>query len=218
MPGLAAMLARACAANPEAGGAWLIAVADHAGQRRAATTALRMIVTQGTQAHACLFWLSCLPEGQALLQALSDAEPRRDPLIAAYAALGSQRDTAAWASTVARHRPAFEQDRDLPCQHEMLALLRMADGVLGADSWPTARGALPARSPLPDGKHVFWIAVEGLCRWAWDEQPMKYADRAAGCEALLHAVAELAGWPAALLGAMIEHLLFLLRVEELNAP
>jgi hypothetical protein len=213
LSGLSSLLACACAADLEAGGAWLLDVARHLGQSGAAGRAIERMVHGGRLAHPLLFWLSTGVPGAALLRVLADSSDRPDALIEAYAACTRPGTPAAWPTLIADQRAAFASAAHLPGGASIMALLDVGAGTLGATRWPAAIDRLRAAPALFSEDDPIWIALDILQIWAQDRLPALADDRAAALRALAEEVYALEGWPAALIAAMSEHLLFLLGVE-----
>lgn len=209
--GLSGLLAGA-AADPEAGGDWMVRVARHLGQRHAAERAIRGVVRQGTHAHPLLLRLSASDEGAALLRRITEQSPRPDPLIAAYAAFAGVTAPEAWPYVIERYREAFVCASNLPGGGAIRTLLEAGAGILRAARWSSAIGYLRA-APAPNGPATGAIeaAFEKVRSWALDLSPD--ADQAAALEALQAELPDLKGWPADLIAAIAEHLLFLNGVE-----
>jgi hypothetical protein len=214
LPGLRALLVRACAADREAGAEWLLEVAGHLGQRRAALAALHTLIRRRAHAHPLLFWLSTSPEGAALLRALAERAPQPHPLIAAYAAFAAVRMPEAWTDVIARWRGAIAGAADMPGGRALLALLEAGHSALRADRWEVATARLRA-APAPDGVEddPIWVALAIIRSWADGRQPLLAAERAGALQLLQRELQAMEGWPAALLAAVSEHLHFLVEIE-----
>ncbi|MEI6777800.1 MAG: hypothetical protein WCK70_12950 [Chloroflexales bacterium] len=214
MPGLSALLTYICTTDITIGGSWLVQVAAHTGQAGAARRALDRLMRSG-QAHPVLFWLSTDAEGAAWLLRLCATVPHPHPLIVTYAALAAVSDPAAWPSAIGRHRKAITDAASRPGGSAMQALLETGAQVLLADRWSTAMLALRAAS-IPQGvaPDPLWHALETVRTWSDSRLPALIHDRAHALAALWETTDTLDGWPAALLNAVAEHLVFLLIVEQ----
>jgi hypothetical protein len=213
LPGLGGILVRACATDLDAGGDWLLEVAQHAGQSGAAGRAINRSVRGGRLAHPMLFWLSTSPSGAAFLRDIADRSDRPDVLIAAYAACTHSDTPAAWPALIAGQHTVFVNTAHLPGGAAILALLNMGAGTLSAARWPAAIDQLRAAPASNNEDDPIWVALDILQIWAQDRLPTLADDRAAALRALAEELHALEGWPAALIAAMSEHLLFLLGVE-----
>jgi hypothetical protein len=213
LPGLGSMLARACATDQEAGGDWLLEVARHRGQSGAAGRAINRIVRGGRMAHPLLFWLSTSAAGVALLRDITERSDRPNALIAAYAMCTHSDTPAAWPALIAGQHAVFVNAAHLPGGAAVLALLDVGAGTLAATRWPAAIDRLRAAPAPNNAVDPIWVALDILQIWAQDRLPALADDRAAALWALREELQELEGWPAALIAAMSEHLLFLLGVE-----
>lgn len=207
LPGLAALLARACETRVSEGGPWLVRVAAHPAQAGAACSALDRLLDRG-RAHPTLRWLSIDAEGAAWLRQLADGVRRPHPLVAAYAALASVDNLAAWPAAIAAHRSAIAAAADLPGGASLQALVEMGAQTLAADRWQAATRALRFAAPDQEAaSDPLWEALAALRAWA--DQP----DGARASAPLPDRFGALDGWPARLLDAMAEHLAYLLAVE-----
>jgi hypothetical protein len=215
LPGLSRLLARACTRDLDEGGDWMLRVAYHPGQGYAVRRAIEHIVRGGHLTHPLLFYLSTTEEGVGLLRDMVERAQIPHPLIAAYASLASITAPEAWADAIAGHREAIVHAIDLPGAPALLALLDAGAGTLRADRWPAAIDGLRATSP-PRGveEDAIWVALEIVQTWASDRLPALVTERAAALRSLWVELEDLEGWPAALIAAMSEHLLFLLSVEQ----
>jgi hypothetical protein len=214
LPELGGLLACACEADLDEGGDWVLRVARHLSQRVAARSAIDRIVRRGRLTHPLLFWLSTCAEGAELLHNLAEQPGKPHPLIAAYAALASVTAPESWPTVIARQRETLANAADRPGGIAMLALLEAGVGTLRADRWSVAIQRLRS-APMPHGveEDALWIALETIQVWAHDHLPELITDRAGALQALWEELQDLEGWPAALVAAMSEHLLFLLAVE-----
>ncbi len=213
LPGLTTLMARACAADITTGGPWLIQVAQHPSQGGAARRALRQLL-RGDHAHMVLFWLSTHEDGKTWLQQLCATTARPHPLIATYAALAAVGEPAAWPSVITAHHTAIHAAASQPGGMAVQALLDAGVHVLAADRWPTAMAALsntPSAPELP--ADPFWHALGTIRDWSDLQLPTLLPDRAQALATLWDSLDTLDGWPAALLDAMAEHLVYLLLVE-----
>ncbi|MEI7768351.1 MAG: hypothetical protein WCI67_00100 [Chloroflexales bacterium] len=213
LPGLPALLVRACAVDITTGGPWLVDVAAHPSQGSAARRALDRLIRSG-QAHPVLFWLSTDAEGAVWLERLCATVPRPHPLIAAYAALAAVEEPAAWPSAIGMHREAIIAATSCPGGGAVQALLEAGAQVLVSERWPAAMAALRAAPmPLVVAPDPLWSALETVRGWSDNQLPSLLYDRAHALAALWEMADTLDGWPAALLNAMAEHLVYLLIVE-----
>ena len=213
LPGLTTLLARACAADITTGGPWLVQVAQHPSQGGAARRALGRLL-RGDHAHIVLFWLSTHEDGATWLQQLCTTTARPHPLIAAYAALAAVGEPAAWPSVIRTHYTAIHAAASQPGGVAVQALLDAGAHVLTADRWPMAMAALsntPSSAEFP--ADPFWHALATMRDWSDRQVPALLPDRAQALAALWDSLNPLDGWPAALLDAMAEHLVYLLLVE-----
>jgi hypothetical protein len=213
LPGLSGMLVRACETDLEAGGDWLLDVARHLGQSGAAGRAIACMVRGGRLAHPLLFWLSTSAPGAALLRDIAERSDRPDPLIEAYAAFTRPDKPAAWPALIAGRHAAFASAAHLPGGGSIMVLLDVGAGTLGATRWPAAIERLRVAPGLNADDDPIWIALDIMQIWAQDRLPALADDRAAALRELAEELCTLEGWPAALIAAMSEHLLFLLVVE-----
>lgn len=215
LPGLPRLLACACATDRDLGGEWLLRVARHSGQRRAAIQAINCILKQQNLAHPLLFWLSTSADGAALLRDLAEQSSKPQPLICAYAAFASTTAPEAWPTVLTLQRAVLKRAANLPGGDAMLALLEAGVVTLRADRWPVAiAGLRTAPAPRDVEDDPVWVALDIITEWANDRLPQMATDRAAALQALWAELQDLEGWPAALIAALSEHLLFLLRVEQ----
>lgn len=209
LPGLQALLVRACTQDLATGGRWLLDIARHPGQRGAALGALRSIIRRGTLAHPLLRWLSSHPDGQGWLRLLLATADRLPPLVRGAVALMDVDYAGTWPATIANHRAAFVQAQHAPGGASLLALLDTASAVLGASTWPAALAAvqaLPADpAPEPDDIQQALVQLRQIAT-ADDDTALEHA-------AALSATTP-AGWSGSLLDATTEHLVFLLLLEE----
>lgn len=212
LPGLAALLERACEEEVTQGGPWLLSVAAHPGQSGAARRSLEALV-RGRHAHPLLFWLSTHEEGAAWLRRLAEGPRRSHPLIAAYAALALIDEPAAWPSAITVHRHALAAAAGQPGGAAVQALVEAGAQIIAADRWPAAMAAL-RDTPRPHGvvADPLWGALEHIRAWS-DQQPALIHDRAQTLATLWDSLDDLEGWPARLLDAMAEHLVYLLILE-----
>jgi hypothetical protein len=160
-----------------------------------------------------LFWLSTSPSGAAFLRDIADRSDRPDVLIAAYAACTHSDTPAAWPALIAGQHTVFVNTAHLPGGAAILALRNMGAGILSAARWPAAIDQLRAAPASNNEDDPIWVALDILQSWAQDRLPTLAEDRAAALRALGEELHALEGWPAALIAAMSEHLLFLLGVE-----
>jgi hypothetical protein len=215
LPGLSSALARACADELDEGAEWLLAVAAHPGQERAAHRALQLILRRRRHIHPLLFWLSTTPEGANWLQHLDRRGTPVEELVTGYAALTAVETPDWWPVVIERHRPAFAAAAPLPGGAAVLALLDTGRHVLQADRWPAALGALRrAAEPVGAGDDPIWVALRLISGWARDPQPAFVTDQEQLLSALLAEIADLQGWPVDLIAAMAEHLRYLIRIEQ----
>jgi hypothetical protein len=214
LPGLSGLLMRGCAADLDAGGAWLVRVAQHPGRRRVAEQSVERAARDPRLAHTLLFWLSTSEEGMKLLTDIAERARNPHPLIAAYAAFADVATPDLWPFVLARQREAIVGAVQQPGGRAVLALLEVGIATLRADRWPDAVARLEAAPPSggvePD---PIWAALAAIQTWATDPAPMDIADRAAATWALVAELQNLDGWPIALIAAMCEHLLFLFGIE-----
>jgi hypothetical protein len=215
LPGLGSLLVRAFAADADEGGEWILRVARHAGQHQAVRWVVAGSVVKGALAHPLLFWLSTSDGGVALLRDLADRPRLPHPLIAAYAAIGATATAAAWPSVIAQLRAPVTRAAGLPGGAALLALLEAGASVLRADRWPAAiAGLRSAPAPRDIEDDPIWVALDIVRTWADRRLPELADDRATALRALWNELQDLEGWPAGLIAAMSEHLLFLLGVEQ----
>lgn len=213
LPGLSGLLVRACAEDVSSGAPWLITVAAHPSQGRAARAALERLA-RGPRAHPALFWISADEDGAAWLRQLATDVPRPHPLISAYAALAAVENPAAWPAAIAAHRPALAAAAGQPGGAAVQALTESGVQLLAASRWPAAMDAL-RRVPRPVGvtPDPLWEALGAIQAWSGRQQPMLLQDRAQALSAVWESVGTFEGWPARLLDAMAEHLVYLLIIE-----
>lgn len=213
LPGLTGLLVRACQQDVPNGTAWLLHVAAHPSQGWLARQALARLAA-GPVAHQVLFWLSTEPEGVRWLQRLAANVARPHPLIAAYAAFGAVEAPAAWPYVIAAHRPALCAARDQPGGVALLALVDTGAQTLAAERWSAALVALQDRVSSPQAlPEPLEYALTTMQTWSDQRIPTLIDDRATALAVLWDDVAELDGWPAQLLDAMAEQLVYLLLVE-----
>ena len=215
LPGLSSLLARAFADDSDEGGAWLLRVAGHLGQGDAARHAIAQIIRRCQLAHPLLSWLSASTEGAALLRDIAERSWLPHPLIGAYAALANTTTPEAWPDVIARQHEVIARWVDLPGGAAMLGLLETGAGVLCADRWPAAiAGVHSPPTPRAAEDDSIWVALDMVSVWANNCLLKPATDRAAALRALWAELPDMEGWPAALIAAMGEHLLFLLGVEQ----
>lgn len=212
LPGLAWLLMRAWAADTATGGAGLLQVAQHPGQSCAARRAVERIVRNGVDAHRVLFWLSTRPAGVAFLQKLAEQPTRSQRLVGAYSALAQVMVPEAWSRVIDQQRAALVSAAGLPGGVAILAFLEASAAALRADRWSAVVAPLRTALDCADEQPVqLRAAVESLRSWV-------DADLATPIERrmclLRKAQDDLEGWPAALLGAVGEHLVFLAHTEQ----
>jgi hypothetical protein len=214
LPGLTSLLVRGCASDLEAGGDWLLYVARHQGQRRAALRAVARAPYDLRLAHPLLFWLSTSSEGAALLNAMVERGGTQHPLIAAYASFAVVPSPDHWPFVLAQQRAAIGAAAQQPGGRAMLALLEAGVATLRADRWPDAIAQLEA-TPAPAGVEAdpIWSALAAIQTWSRAPAPVEVVDRAASVRAIVAELQDLDGWPIALIAAMCEHLLFLIGIE-----
>jgi len=213
LPGLAPLLVRASASDPAAGGAWLLRVAEHPGHRSASVRALVQGVRARRGVHALLFWLSTRPEGAALLRHACDHLLHPHPLLVAYAAFAHVATPEAWGLVAERQRSALRATAQDAEGLAVLALIEAAAHTLRADRWNAVSLQLFAPTPpLGLGLDALGTALSTLQRWAAQELPTLAASPALVPQ-IEAGLADLEGWPAALLATMSEHLLFLAQIE-----
>ncbi len=231
LPGLRYLLCRACADDLEQGAEWLLVVADHPGQRGAARRALDMIIAQGTLAHLLLFWLSTCREGRALLQRYNDQVRPAHPLIVAYAALSRGVEPAEWPQVIEQHRDHLAKLDGLPSTELLLTLIDLGRAALAASRWSEVvqtAAALPRlHAPPAVAPDPLWTAVIDLQDWLAAPAPTLLAESQTLARALWAEAQQLIeqnmddkpdepprlAWPADLLAAASEHLLFLIEIE-----
>lgn len=231
LPGLRYLLCQACADDLEQGAEWLLVVADHPGQRGAARRALDRIIAQGTLAHPLLFWLSTCREGRALLQRYSAELRPAHPLIVAYAALSRGVAPGAWPQVIEQHREHLAKLQGLPGTELLLTLLDLGRAALAASRWSEVVQATCGLSRLPTPPAVepdpLWTAVIKLQDWLAAPAPTLLAESQTPAQALWDEAQQLTeqnmddkpdepsrlAWPADLLAAASEHLLFLIEIE-----
>jgi hypothetical protein len=214
LPGLSGLLVRSCITDLEAGGEWLLRIAQHPGQRRAVEWAIDRTVRQGRLTHPLLFWLSTSDEGIAVLRVMVGRERQPHALISAYAAFAQTIIPDSWPAVLEQHQAALTRAVALPGGQAVLALLDTGAGALRADRWPDAIARLGAALALhgvaPD---PIWDALASIRAWAGDAAPAEVTDRAAAVRSLVRELDALEGWPVDLIAAMCEHLLFLISIE-----
>lgn len=231
LPGLSYLLCRACADDLEQGAEWLLVVADHPGQRGAARRALDRIIAQGTLAHLLLFWLSTCREGRALLQRYNDQVRPAHPLIVAYAALSRGVEPAEWPQVIEQHRDHLAKLDGLPGTELLLTLLDLGRAALAASRWSEVVQATCglSRPPTPPAveSEQLWTAVTKLQDWLAAPAPTLLAESQTLAKALWAEAQQLTeqnmdgkpdepprlAWPADLVAAASEHLLFLIEIE-----
>ena len=208
-----ALLVRACRADIMTGGPWLVQVAQHPSQGGAARRALDQLIRAG-QGHRVLFWLSTDAQGATWLQQRCTAVAPPHPLIAAYAALAVVGEPAAWPTIIEAHRTTITSAANDPGGAALLALLEAGAHILVADRWLTAMVTLRRIPPPPNlAADPLWAALATIHTWSDGRLPALLPDRAQALATLWETLDPLDGWPAALLGAMAEHLVYLLLVE-----
>lgn len=216
LPGLADLLARACAEDSDEGTEQLIAAAGHAGQGDATVRALNLLIRRGQHAHPVLFRLSTHPRGPDVLTQMADRSTQVNALVAAYAALATVDDQGAWGATLRQRGELLATYQSLPGGQALWSLVLAGRAVLSSEQIDAAEAALASvptpRDVAPD---QLWYAVEHLITWA--------RSRAAGegdapdgwRPSVEQALEETDGWPARLLAAVAEHLDYL---EQLESP
>ena len=210
LPGLGVLLAHTGTHGPD----WILRLARHPTQFRAAWRTVEHLVCQGRHAHGLLLQLSIEVEGVALLRAIVDETGRPHPLTAAYAALAQGCSPEEWPAVVAQQRPALAAAAHLPGGRELLALLDAGAGILRADGWPQAIGQLRAVSGHPDhGPGTLGLPLVSLHTWADFRLPALLPDREQAIAAIWDEFGDRKGWPADLIAAAGEHLWFLLTIE-----
>gem|GEM_PF-2385045 len=220
LPGLRALLVAACSADLDRGGAWLLVVANHPGQRGAALGAVRMLIQQGTLAHHLLLWLCRHDLGRDWLHTLAATTAHLPPLLRGYTALMGVDDAGAWPDVIARHRTAFMQARHVPGGQTMLMLLDTGSAVLTAARWPDATAALRALptahadTDMSDEPGAIYRALHLIAGAAADDPASTHSASTPPMDTTSWA---LTGWPQALLDAITDHLVFLLTIEEQRA-
>lgn len=214
LPGLSNLLIRACIADIDAGSEWLLRIARHPGQRRAAERAIIGIVRQGLFAHPLLFWLSTSEEGPALLTGIAERARGRHALIGAYATFAAVADPEAWLAVLQLYRETLAQAVDLPGGQAIFSLLDASLGTLQADRWPAAITHLGSTS-APAGVILdpIWLALATIQSWASGTALSDITDRADAVFSLVGEIEDLEGWPITLIAALCEHLLFLIGIE-----
>lgn len=213
LPGLGWLLRRACRDEMAWAGPWLLRVARHPAQKQVAQRALDGLIREGN-GHIGLFWLSTDPQGIAWLQELSQATPSCHRLIALYAHLATVTDLAAWPAVIQAYQEVLTTLPPSPGGVAVKALLEAGASTLAAERWATAMAAL-ARATPPEGVMAdpLWEALTTVRAWSDQRLPMLLKDRAEALAALWETLDQLDGWPATLLEAMAEHLLYLLTIE-----
>jgi hypothetical protein len=212
LPGLRALLVYACEREQSTGASWLLDVAAHPGQHGAALGAVRAIIRRGTVAHPLLLWLSTHPTGQDWLHTLQATTGRLPPLLRGYSALMSVDDAGVWPTVIAQHRHAFVQAQHAPDGHTMLLLLDTVHDVLQAPRWSVAVDALQrlpdnADQPTDELQQALWLLRLLACE---DELPP--TEQATLQDAVQRW--DVIGWPGAMLDTVLEHLSFLLAIEQ----
>ncbi len=214
LPGLSDLLVRSCAADLDVGGEWLLRIARHSAQCRAAGRAIVRAVRQGRIAHPLLFWLSTSPEGPALLNSMAEQERGQHTLVAAYATFAGVAAPEAWPLVLHHYRGVLAQAIGLPGGQAVFALLDVSLGTLRADRWLAAIAHLGAVSaPHGVAPNPIWIALQTVQSWAGSAGVVDIADRAAAIQSLVCELEDLEGWPIALIATLCEHLLFLIGME-----
>jgi hypothetical protein len=220
LPGLRALLVTACSVDLDLGGAWLLAVANHPGQRGAALGAVRTLIQQGTLAHHLLLWLCRHDLGRNWLHTLAATTAHLPPLLRGYTALMDVDDAGAWPGVIARHRAAFVQARHVPGGQAMLLLLDTGSAVLTAARWPAAAAALRALpaayadTGMSDEPGALSQALHLIAGAAADDPAFAHS---ASTPTIDTTTRSLTGWPQAMLDAITDHLVFLLTIEEQRA-
>ncbi|NJP07805.1 MAG: hypothetical protein HC837_20385 [Chloroflexaceae bacterium] len=215
LPGLPALLARATTEQLETGATWMLTVSQHPGQHRAASSAMHRLVVHSPIAHPLLLWLSTHTAGQHWLRRLYEQGAIHAPLIHAYCVLTDLRDAGRWVTLLEQQRPAFVQQQANPGGNAMLALLDTAVAALQSPRWSAAvqamQGIPPVQGVVLD---EIWLALAALHIWVHAREPMLFDDGDRYGQDLLAELQDLDGWPIGLLEAVVEHLHFLLLIEQ----
>ncbi|MBA3944201.1 MAG: hypothetical protein H0X37_06510 [Herpetosiphonaceae bacterium] len=214
LPGLTSLLYRACNVDIERGGAWLVAVAEHPSQARAAYMLLRRVAHAGQLAHPLLFWLSTAERGVAVLERACDLPRATVPLLHVYADFAQTTQPEAWASVLVRHRSLLVEHQGEVGGASLRSLLETASGILRAERWPVAVAAVQSLPRGPLGDDDLWVMLRVVQLWVGAVEPEETSERVSLLQALTQEVGELTGWPGALLATVSEHLLFLLHIEQ----
>lgn len=211
--GLPTLLLHACRSDVALGGAWLVQVAEHPAQAWAARRCLRRLLQQG-EAHPILFWLSMDAAGIAWLRRLARDLPAPHALVLAYTAIAQVESPAAWPGVIAQYRGTWQAAVDQAEGAAIWAMLDLGLQTLQADRWPVAMQALRETAmqvaAWPD---PFSAALRTLVLWSDARLPTLIHDRAQALAVLWDDLELLDGWPAHLLDAMAEHLVYLLLIE-----
>ncbi|NJO07870.1 MAG: hypothetical protein HC876_21415 [Chloroflexaceae bacterium] len=198
--GLRWTLAYACRQQPEAGIAWLLAVAQHPTQFGAAVAVTRILARSQP---AVLVQLSLDPTGAAWVQRLPHAVPHLAPLVQQYVTLLTVPDAGAWGRTLAHAHPVLVQHASDPCSHALAWFVGQSAALLHATCWATAVAVAANQfPPATVDSGVLQPYCQTLQTWL-----QGLTARPAPHWNILDSLP--AGWPAAVLAAVGEHLTFL---------
>ncbi len=209
LPGLRGLLVRACAVDSDAGCDWLLDVARHPGQHRAAERAILAAGQDRRMAHPLLLRLSTRSDGAALLRGIVERSAQPHPLVAAYAALAHVESPEAWPTEIKRRRVLLVACQDWPSATSLAILLDLSLAVLQSTRWSAARERLLAAPHCADVADPISRALLQLRSLATNDA----LERGAAITAFPSASCGLTGWPSDLLATIYEHIHFLLAVE-----
>lgn len=214
LPALRFLLVRACRGELHAGMEWLLAVADHAGQRSVARAVVDNIVCEANLAHALLFSLSTRKRGMELLHSRIVAGTIIDPLIVAYDSFSNVATPDAWLGALVEQQFVFGSAAWMQDGKLMQMVVDTGAKVLAADRWSAAI-AVFRDEPVINAVVIADIQfmLETLRTWVWNT----CADGGFQIQTPISLVAEvqqLHGWPKELLAAIVDHLSFLRLIEQ----
>jgi hypothetical protein len=159
--------------------------------------------------------LSTSDDGATFLREMAEQSGSPHPLVSAYAAFADTTTPEAWPVVLLQQQATVARAAAIPGGAAMRALVETGLTTLRADRWSVAiigLRAVPAPGNVEDDP--VWVALDILQAWANNRLPTLATDRFAALHALWTELQDIEGWPAALIAAMSEHLLFLLGVEQ----
>jgi len=137
------------------------------------------------------------------------------PLVSAYATFATVNQPAAWPTLIMAHRGALWAAIHQPGGAAVVTLVTTAAAILSADRWPIVVVILQSiELPCTIPPDPLWLALERLR--VWSSQPLLALppDDAVALHSLRDGLATLEGWPASLLDAVAEQLVYLLDLEQ----